>query len=143
MNEPTPAAAPAVWHPPAAARRGARDCFVSLIPDLDALAVKYRVEYDDVVDAEIFEVFVDLVHQITGDLAAVCDCRDEAAARRQGHSLEGVGGTVGFPEISVVGAMLITAVKEGRWEFCRDLAGRLLRWRDLLNVPPAPLRTGS
>ena len=49
-----------------------------------------------------------------------------------------MGGTLGFPEISVVGRELSIAARAGKWERCTDFAERLNRWVDTLNPAGEP-----
>lgn len=116
------------WRPPAPALQDAHARFADAIANLDARAEEYRVDCQGLVDAEVYAAFITQVRQTTESLTVACDAADEAATRQQGHSLEGMGGAVGFPELSVVGAELAAAARMGRWARCRDLAGRLRQW---------------
>jgi hypothetical protein len=111
--------------------------FKDLIPAVSERAADYRVSLD-VIDEEIFGLFAEQVLKIADPLAAACARGDESAVRAKGHSLEGMGGTVGFPEVSVVGAELSRAAKAHDWARCAGLAERLIRWSRTLGRPHPP-----
>ena len=66
-------------------------------------------------------------------LTVACARHDTQVVRDKAHSLEGMGGTLGFPEISVVGRELSSAARASQWERCTAFAERLSRWVDTLN----------
>jgi HPt (histidine-containing phosphotransfer) domain-containing protein len=113
----------------AQAAQALRDCFVDVIADLDARAEIYQVP-DFCAEEEILKVFAEHLHRDTGLLQTACAASDELSIRRHGHSMEGMGGMVGFAVLSLVGAELCRAAKEHRWEHCTELAARLRRWCD-------------
>jgi hypothetical protein len=112
----------------------ARDLFVDLIPDIAVRAADYRVSLD-VIDDDIYGLFTEQIRDLTGTLTAACARRDELAIRKSGHSLTGLGGTMGFPEISVVGGELSRGAREHNWDLCTGLTERLSRWSRLLIRP--------
>ncbi|MEI6210103.1 MAG: response regulator [bacterium] len=128
------------WMPPDAAVREIRRCFADVIADLEARAAEYRVDCLDVVDAALYAGFIRQLQQMVAALLAACNSRSDADVRQQGHSLAGMGGTVGFPEISVVGAELAVAARDGRWDRCRELTERLRQWTATLVPHAGPKR---
>ena len=109
------------------AAAAARSLFVSLIPDLVQQSHEYIVD-TDVIDAEILELFADKMRATADALTVACARHDVQVVRDKGHSLEGMGGTLGFPEISVVGRELSQAARSGDWSRCAAFAERLSRW---------------
>ncbi len=103
-------------------------CFLDLIPDVDLRAQKFRTSWD-VADEEILSVFAEQMRLIIRALHGAVEENDADRIRRQAHSLHGIGGTVGFPEISVVGEELSILAKRGDFERCRHLIERLARWQ--------------
>lgn len=125
------------WQPPAAASEAAHTLFQDVIPDLAAVAADYRVSLD-VLDADIFAAFCAHFREILSGLATAVAASDEATTRGYAHSLEGMGGTVGFPELSAVGVALSRAAKTGAWPVCRILCERLEQWRQVVEFPETP-----
>ena len=115
------------------AAAAARDLFADAIPDLDALAADYRVNVN-VIDDEIRGLFAEQVRSIAASLTAACAQRDGSAIRERGHTLEGSGGTLGFPEISVAGWALSSAARDLDWDRCAALVERLSRWSRILTA---------
>jgi len=118
------------------AAAAARDLFIGLLPDIVERADEFRVD-TDVIDAEILDLFTEKMRVTAITLAAACARHDEQAIRDKGHSLEGMGGTMGFAEISVVGRELSRAARAQEWDRCAALAERLSRWTDTL-IPSEP-----
>lgn len=74
-------------------------------------------------------VFAEQMRLIIRALHGAVEANDTDGIRRQAHSLHGMGGTVGFSEISVVGEELSRLAKRGDFEHCRHLIERLDRWQ--------------
>ena len=108
--------------------------FAELIPGLERRADAYRVSTADV-DGEIRALFAQELARLLPELRTACAAREASVIRIHGHSLEGMGGAVGYPEISVVGAELRRAAREAEWELCAGLTARLGTWRSLLAGP--------
>ena len=115
----------------------ARVLFAELLPDITERAEAYRVSAV-AMDTEMYRLLLDEVATTVTCLATECAQHDEVSIRKRGHSLEGMGGTVGLPEISVVGWALSHAAREHAWERCASLTGLLRRWSVQLSttVPP-------
>ncbi len=114
------------------AAAAARELFLSLVPDIVIQAAEYQVD-TDVIDSEILGLFAEKMRTTADTLTAACARRDAQAIRDKGHSLEGMGGTLGFPEISVVGRELSHAARTEEWTRCAAFAEQLSRWVDTLN----------
>ncbi len=102
--------------------------FLDLIPDMVLRAETFRTS-GDVVDEEVLCVFADQMRLTIRALHGAIDENDADRIRRQAHSLQGMGGTAGVPEISVVGEELSQLAKQGDFARCRDLITRLDRWQ--------------
>jgi HPt (histidine-containing phosphotransfer) domain-containing protein len=57
-----------------------------------------------------------------------------AQMQSTGHSLKGVGGGYGFPEMSALGAEIETAAKAGNLEALRGLVDRYAEYMDRVEV---------
>ena len=104
--------------------------FAPLIPGLRRLANAYRVSTSEV-DAEILDLFVEQLKLVVAALAAAVADRDWNGVRMCAHSLQGMGGTVGAPEISVAGVELSAAAKREEFERCARLLAAIQEWMRL------------
>jgi CheY-like chemotaxis protein/anti-sigma regulatory factor (Ser/Thr protein kinase) len=102
--------------------------FLDLIPDMVLRAEPFRTSCD-IMDEEILRVFAEQMRLIIRALYGAVEDNDADRIRRQAHSLQGMGGTAGVPEISVVGEELSQLAKQGHFEQCRHLITRLDRWQ--------------
>lgn len=102
--------------------------FQDLIPDMAIRAETFRTSWD-VDDEEIMRVFAEQMRLIIRALHGAVEENDADRIRRQAHSLQGMGGTAGAPEISVVGEELSQLAKQGDFERCRHLIARLDHWQ--------------
>ncbi|MEI6219275.1 MAG: response regulator, partial [bacterium] len=102
--------------------------FHDLIPDLASRAQAFRTSAD-AVDEDIMRLFAEqmrlAIHALHGAIAT----GDMDGIRRQAHSLQGMGGTAGSPEISVVGEELSRCAKRGDLSRCGELTTRLDSWQ--------------
>lgn len=101
--------------------------FLDLIPDLPERAEAFRVSSEFVDDA-VLSAFEEQIALARGALRAAVSSADGAGIRQQAHSLQGMGGAAGAPEISVVGEELSRSAKEGDFARCGALAARLEDW---------------
>ena len=101
--------------------------FAALIPDLGRRAALFNVGSGEM-EAEIMALFCEQMSDIIRQLPQAASAANEAEVRRFAHSLTGMGGTVGEPEISVVGEELSTAAKAGDFARCERLAAALQQW---------------
>jgi sigma-B regulation protein RsbU (phosphoserine phosphatase) len=104
------------------------DYFLDLIPDMVVRAETFRTSWD-IADDEILLVFAEQMRLIIRALHGAVEDNDADRIRRQAHSLQGMGGTAGVPEISVVGEELSQLAKQGDFERCRHLTAQLERWQ--------------
>ncbi len=102
--------------------------FQDLIPDMVVRAETFRTSWD-IMDETILRVFAEQMRLIICALHGAIEDNDADRIRRQAHSLQGMGGTAGVPEISVVGDELSLLAKQGDFERCHQLAERLNRWQ--------------
>ena len=126
-DQPGPAG---VLDPHKQAEKNLRGCFVDVIDDLDLRAEVYQVP-DFCSKAEILEAFSEDLPRTVQLLQTACTAEDELSIRRHGHSLEGMGGMVGFAVLSVAGAELCKSARGHIWDRCATLAARLRRWCEI------------
>ena len=98
-----------------------------VIPDLDDHLPAYTVTSEEV-DHELAVLFLEQLDQNLRDLYAALEPPKPEALKRVAHSLKGVGGTLGAPEVSVLAAELELAAKAGNPARCRALIDVLAQW---------------
>ncbi len=101
--------------------------FLELIPDIVDRAEAFRVS-SEFVDEAVREAFERQMALTLTELQIASAAVDEAGVRRQAHSLQGMGGAAGVPEISVVGEELSRAAREKDFARCVALVKRLADW---------------
>ena len=83
---------------------------LAAIPDLPQRAVPYRMSLGPP-DPELIEALVDHIRQHQPAFRAALAGRDHAFVAGFAHGLKGMGGSVGLPEISVLGERLEAACR--------------------------------
>jgi len=102
--------------------------FQDLIPDIESRSEAYRTSLD-AVDDEVLLLFSDQMRLIINALRTAIAAGNMDDVRRQAHSLQGMGGTAGAPEISVVGEELSRCAKQMNLERCGEPTARLEQWQ--------------
>jgi len=98
--------------------------FAPRIPDFAAKTESYRVPVEPM-DDELAGLFQDELARATAAAEAAAAAADEAGVRQAAHSLKGMGGTVGLPQISALGEELSRAGKAGDFTRAADLLAAL------------------
>jgi HPt (histidine-containing phosphotransfer) domain-containing protein len=65
---------------------------------------------------------------MAGEIQAGLDNSDQEMIRVAAHSIKGMGGTMGLPEISVLAQEIELTLKSGDEQRCRTLCGALIGW---------------
>lgn len=99
----------------------------TLIQNLDARARQYETD-TDVLDDELRELFEQELRRTLEDLLVAVPTEQEMAVRDCAHTLLGMGGVAGAPEISVLGEELSAAAKAHDWNRCAALTRGLEAW---------------
>ena len=102
-----------------------------LIPNLAARLDPFVVNTDEL-DDELIEVFIEEVERLTGELQDGLAQNDGEMLRMAAHSIKGMGGTMGIPEISVLGLEIENMTKENRLAETQPLIDGLARWMETL-----------
>ena len=100
---------------------------VELIPDMAAKVSPFTVDTEEV-DDELVGIFVDEIRRLTSELQDGLSRRDNGIVRMASHSIKGMGGTMGLPEISVVGLEIENLAKEERLHDAEPLVTALAAW---------------
>ena len=97
------------------------------IPGMEARIDQFVVDTDEV-DDELTELFIEEIRRLTGELQAGAGQGDVEMVRMAAHSIKGMGGTMGLPEISVLGQEIENMVKEERLPDAKSLINALTHW---------------
>jgi HPt (histidine-containing phosphotransfer) domain-containing protein len=98
-----------------------------LIPDLDRRINQFEVETFEM-DDELIAAFCEELERMTADLRAGIDSGNHEQLRVAAHSIKGMGGTMGLPEISVLSQEIEITLKAGQQERCFALCNALCDW---------------
>lgn len=101
--------------------------FRGLIPDLAQRLPLFTVT-EVPVDPELISLFLEQLEHNLRDVRGALAPMDSKTLQRVAHSLKGVGGTVGSPEVSVLAEELERAVAAGAQDRCRMLVDGLAQW---------------
>ena len=104
-----------------------------LISGLEAKKIPFMVDTNEV-DDELIEVFIHELRRLTADLQEGLAQNDAELMRMAAHSIKGMGGTIGLPEISVVGLEIELAAKEDRIADAVPLVDALADWMVTLGI---------
>jgi len=111
--------------------------FGDQIPDLEGRAALFLTDLN-VVDEELLELFATEIDGAVTGLFTAVDEKDVAAIREYAHTLQGMGGTVGAPEISVLGDELSLRARAADFSRCRHLLAAFQGWRTEWITPNHP-----
>lgn len=99
----------------------------SLVPDLDGRISQFEVETFEM-DDELIAAFCEELERLTGDLQTGLHTFDKEVIRVAAHSIKGMGGTMGLPEISVLAQEIELTLRGGQTERCTSLCQALIGW---------------
>lgn len=98
-----------------------------LIPDLDGRIGHFEVE-DFELDDELIAAFCEELERLSGDLRSGLDTLNDKKAHVSAHSIKGMGGTMGLPEISVLAQEVELTLEAGQRDRCEFLSKELISW---------------
>ncbi len=101
------------------------------IPDVMNRVEQYIVDTEDV-DDELIEVFIEELRRLSVELVQGLETSDDEMVRAAAHSIKGMGGTIGLPEISVLGFDVEAMAKEDRLVDAKPMVDALVSWVDTL-----------
>jgi len=102
-----------------------------LLPGLESRKEQFVVDTEEV-DDELVEVFIEEIRRLAGELQDGLGRGDAETVRMAAHSIKGMGGTMGLPEISVLGLEVENMAKEDRLADARPLVDALANWMTTL-----------
>ena len=103
-----------------------------LIPDLELQVDQFVVDTEEM-DDELVEVFISEIRRLTGELQAGDEAGDTMRIAEAAHSIKGMGGTMGLPEISVLGREIEQLAKADRLPDARRITDALAYWMATLD----------
>jgi HPt (histidine-containing phosphotransfer) domain-containing protein len=103
------------------------DMVRDLVPDLDGRISQFEVETFEM-DDELIAAFCEELERMTADLKIGVDSSENELIRVSAHSIKGMGGTMGLPEISVLAQEIELTLRDGRMDRCRELCMALVEW---------------
>ena len=98
-----------------------------LIPNVADQLDQFVVETDEL-DEELVEVFITEIQRLTAELQEGVRNNDAEMVRMAAHSIKGMGGTIGLPEISVLGLEIEKRAKEDRPQEAGPMVDALADW---------------
>ncbi len=98
-----------------------------LVPDLDDRMTQFEVEAFEI-DDELRDAFHEELERLSGELQAGLDSSDDEQVRTAAHSIKGMSGTMGFPEISVLAREIELTLRDGARERFTLLCHALIAW---------------
>ena len=98
-----------------------------LVPDMGARVAPFTVDTEEV-DDELVGIFIEEIRRLTGELQDGLSRSDYETVRLASHSIKGMGGTMGLPEISVIGLEIENLAKDERLPDAEPLVTALAAW---------------
>ncbi|MEI8206436.1 MAG: Hpt domain-containing protein [Kiritimatiellales bacterium] len=98
-----------------------------LVPDLDGRIGHFEVE-DFEMDDELIAAFCEELDRLSTDLRSGLDTLNDKQTHVAAHSIKGMGGTMGLPEISVLAQEVELTLEAGQKERCEFLSKELISW---------------
>ncbi|MCC7300474.1 MAG: Hpt domain-containing protein [Verrucomicrobia bacterium] len=98
-----------------------------LVPDLDGRISQFEVETFEM-DDELVSAFCEELERMSGELQSGLDGSDNELIRVAAHSIKGMGGTMGLPEISVLAQEIELTLRGGQLDRCKELCTALIKW---------------
>lgn len=103
------------------------DWVAELIPDVSERTEPFTVDTEEV-DDELVEIFVEEIGRLSGELQEGLERQNGETVRMAAHSIKGMGGTMGLPEISVLGLEIETLARTGRLADAEPMIRALAEW---------------
>ncbi len=98
-----------------------------LVPDLAGRLDPFMVNTEEI-DDELLAVFVSEIKRLSNELQNGFERDDAEGVRLAAHSIKGMGGTMGLPEISVLAQEIEIRIKDGRLPDTKPLIDALAEW---------------
>lgn len=110
---------------------GNTEWIARFIPGLEARKEMFVVATDEV-DDELVEIFIEEIVRLTAELQDGLAQHDVEIIRGAAHSIKGMGGTLGLPEVSVLALEIENKAKEELLDEARPMVEALTDWTKTL-----------
>lgn len=97
------------------------------VPDLDARISHFETDPFEP-DDELIDAFCEELTRLCGDLRAGLQEDDAGKTRYTAHSLKGMCGSIGLPELAVLAQEIEFTLRDGEMERCTVLVNELTGW---------------
>ena len=98
-----------------------------LVPDLEGRISQFEVEPFEL-DEELMDAFREELERLSGDLQTGLDESNNENARLAVHSIKGMSGTMGLPEISVLAQEIEMTLRADEFDRTTLLSNALIKW---------------
>ena len=103
------------------------DWVKSLVPDLEARVDAFQVD-TEFLDDELIDAFKEEIAQQSALMQAGAQNDNPDEIRMAAHSIKGMGGTIGLPEISVLAQEVELRAKNNDLDGCKSLVSEFVVW---------------
>ncbi|HEY5653793.1 MAG TPA: Hpt domain-containing protein [Pontiella sp.] len=103
-----------------------------LIPEIETKKNQFRGCADEI-DDELIELFIAEMRRLTDELKKGLTQNNAEDIRSAAHSIKGMGGTIGLPEISVLALEIENSAKETRIKDALPMINALSEWVETLS----------
>ncbi|NCD34965.1 MAG: Hpt domain-containing protein [Spartobacteria bacterium] len=108
-------------------RDEAFEIIAMVVPNLEARMEQYAVDTSEV-DDELLEIFMEQIALNIDGIEAALAREQMIDAANEAHSIKGMGGTAGFPELSVLAEELERAGRKREKALFRELYDAMVKW---------------
>lgn len=98
-----------------------------LVPDVEERMLQFEVAPFEL-DEELVSAFHEELERLSGEMQAGLDASEDEPVRLAAHSIKGMSGTMGLPEISVLAREIELTLRAGERERFLQLSNALIRW---------------
>lgn len=98
-----------------------------VVPDLEKRIGQFDVESFEV-DEGLVSLFCDELEELVREMQQGVETSDDEKTRFAAHSIKGMAGLMGVPEISVLAHEIEMTIQGGQKERCRILVSALVSW---------------
>lgn len=103
---------------------------VAVVPAVRSRMDQYTVDTSEV-DDELFEIFMEQINLNSEGIERAMTSGNLMEASKEAHSIKGMGGTAGFPELSVLAEELEHAAAAANVELVNTLYRAMKQWLDV------------
>lgn len=110
---------------------GNTDWIAGFVPSLESRSEQFIVNTDEI-DEELVEIFIEELKRLGGELAEGMALEDSSMIQAAAHSVKGMGGTVGLPEVSVIALEIENLALKDALKEAAPMINALIEWMNSL-----------